>query len=187
MLGSRDGEIAAVTGVQRVGGGIEQVTAECDGQREHHGVPCTKEVHRCVLTEAALGGGDDVHEVAKAVVVHQRDDRADGEHVETRRVRGAGGLLAEVEMCRPLYRCRDEHLPGVDGLCEFQSLLGGLPLRLGALTAHVRRGRDVHRCPDVRADVVLELQNLLGRHRDVAVLGQLEGAGVGHNRPREVE
>jgi len=90
VAGAGDGKIPVVPRVQRVGRRVEQITPQCDRQREHHRVTRPEEVDRTVRPEPALGAGDDLDHVAVAVVVQQRDDRADREHVEV----GRGGVSA---------------------------------------------------------------------------------------------
>jgi len=91
VLGAPDGEVPPVAGVQRVRGRIEQVTAERNGQREHHRVASAEEVNWPIFAEPALAGRDDVHQVGVAVLVHQWDDGAQREDVQ----RGAVGVCGQ--------------------------------------------------------------------------------------------
>ncbi len=147
----------------------------------------TEEVDGCVGPQAALGRGDDVDHIVVPVVVHQRHDRADREDIEIRVVGVATGPLAEVRIGRPLNGRADEHLARVGGFGDLESVLRGLEIRLGTLAGDVRRGRDVDGRGDIGADLALEGEDLLRRDVDLAVLRELEGAGVGHDRAREIE
>jgi len=187
VFGAADGQVAVVAGVQRVGGGVKEVTAQRGGEREHHGMAGAEQVHGRVLAEPPLRRDDDVHDVGEAVVVQERDDGADREDVEVGGVRLPGGPLAEVGVGRPLDGRGDEHLAGVHRLRDGQALLCRRALLGGPPPTDVRRRRDVDRRGDIRADLALEREYLGGVHVDLAVLRELERARVGHDGAREVE
>jgi len=185
VFGAGHGEVAAVPRHQRVGGGVEQITAERDREREHHRMTGPEEVDRTIRVEPSFRGRHRLDDVGVAVGVEQRHHRPDWEHVQLRGRRVPPGRLSHVRVRRSLYRRVEQHLARRGVRCVGERALRRGEFALDAVAVGVRRGRDVDGRRDVAADPPLELENLGGGDVDVAVLGQLERSRIGHDRAVE--
>ena len=175
-----------VPGELGVGCGVEEVAShECE-ECEDHGVSGTEGVYGPVGVESLLGGHDHVDELGVPVLLHQGDDSAHGVDVDVHGGHPPGAVLPEVGVDGTLCHTVQHHVP-----LHVAGLLGPLEGDLDGFgrlfLGPVGFGEDVQDGSDVGSDGFLEFDDLLVGEFHLAVHVALEGTGVGHDDPGEVQ
>jgi len=165
-----------------VGGGIEEVDPEERREREGHGVSSAEEMDRGRRPEGGACGDEDTDELGKPVLLHQRNNAPDGEHVPDF-ARTESRSCPQLCVRTALNGHREKPGPARPGLSG--PLHRGLesPFGLVAILLGLRELVE-DRC-NVAPDPALERHNLFGGDLDRAVGVLLERARIGHHRAIE--
>jgi hypothetical protein len=154
--------------VLRVGGGVEQVTAQEHRKREHERMSAAEQVDRLRRIEAFLRRDDHADEIAEPIRPEQRHHAADRAHGDAERRHVPGASLPQVGVEAALDRPDEGHLPPDRiGLLRapdrFFDILRGPRVIVGRL------GEPVEHRPEVRPNLLLKADDLGVRDVHVAI------------------
>ena len=166
MIRPVSGEIPPVPRIERISCRIEEIASKRDSKRKHRRMPCAKEVDGCRRREPFLRRHDHIHHISEPVVHKQRHNCTYWVDVKASLRERACAFVPQIGMGRSLHGAYKEHRASRPvrlhkPVRRLAPLNRRLHLRPGAIARHIRRRRDVERHTDVRADHLLEADDLL--------------------------